>query len=205
MVVGNCLRSAMAILCLSMAACVSTQYTLVEVGAVPVSSLQVTTNDALWNRAPQAATPFLHSGSEMWTREGPLLDRLLILGGIGNGQALLKSNSEDLVFPFFRSTMLPNEILELTEDSLAKLLGSNSLVSASGLRPTQLEGQRAVMFDLEITASDDPARAGRALAFVSGEELYVILYLATQLHYFDKHWAAAEGVMKSVRVAAESS
>ena len=184
---------------LALGACVSTQYAAIPQGDVATRDLQMTTTDTLWNRAPQSMTAHLHSGSEMWTRDGPQLDRVLVLSSIGNGQTLFKSGSKSLVYPEFYSRMLPNEIVELNEASFAKLLGTEVLVTSSNLRPKQLSGQRAAMFDLTVSSADGPTMLGRVASFVHDDRLFEIVYLAAELHYFDKHWAAVLALIESAR------
>ena len=187
-------------ICLGLSGCVSTQFTLVEVGSVQVEGMSVSTQDAGWNKAPQIMTGYLRDDSELWTRDGILLDRLFIIPSVDNGGALFESSSKELVFPTFKGDMLPNEIIELVEASFAKLLGNDTLVESSGLRPYRLDDQRAVMFELTTTSSEQPRRKGRSLAFVKDQSLYLVVFLATDIHYFEKHWAEAEALMQSVKV-----
>jgi hypothetical protein len=104
-------------------------------------------------------------------------------------------------FPAYQQGMLPNEIMELVESSLTTLMGAGTLVEASNLRPQALDGKRGAMFDLRIQATDEPVRTGRALAFVEDLELHLFVFIAPELHYFDKHWEAARAVMLSARAA----
>lgn len=184
--------------------CVSTQFKAVTAGQLALGGLEVETVDPLWNKAPQVLTGHLHKGSELWTRDGLLLDYLLLVPGIDDGKAVFRSRSESLVYPPFRKDMLPNEIVELTESSLVKLNGAGVVVTSSGLRPYRLGEHRAVMFDLELTSGEEPRRLGRAVAFVKDEQLYLMLYVATKVHYFEKHWQQALATMQSARVAVES-
>ncbi|MEM7080700.1 MAG: hypothetical protein AAF513_18935 [Pseudomonadota bacterium] len=188
----------------ALSGCVSTQFAAVSAGPVVMGNLNVNATDGMWNKAPDVMTGHLHKGSELWTRDGTLLDQLLVLPGISNGGTLFKSNNKALVYPEYKNNMLPNEIVELTEASLAKLMGTNILVESGGLRPHRLGEQRAVMFDLTLTGAEAPRRQGRALAFVNNEQLYVMIYVATQIHYFDKHWDAALRLMESARVSGQA-
>lgn len=183
--------------------CVSTQFKAVTAGQLTLGDLEVETVDPLWNKSPGILTAYLHDDSELWTRDGLLLDYLLLVPGVDDGEAVFHSRSDSLVFPLFSKDMLPNEIVELTESSLVKLNGDSVVVTSSGLRPYRLGEQRAVMFDLELTSADEPRRFGRAVAFVKNEQLYLMLYVATELYYFDKHWGKALATMDSARVAVQ--
>ena len=182
--------------------CVSTQFAAVVPGEVAVENLTVTASDGAWNKAPDTMTGSLVDGSEMWTRDGLLLDRLILIPGVANGGTLFESASEALVYPEYKSGMLPNEIVELTQSSLAKLTGNEAVVETSGLRPHRLGEQRAIMFDMTVTTSEGPRLQGRALAFINNDELYLITYIATAIFYFDKHWDEALAIMESANVSA---
>lgn len=186
---------------LGLAGCVSNQFKAVAPGAVQVGDLTVQAADAGWNKAPQTMTWHLHKGSQLWTRDGLLLDYMVLIPGVSDGGTLFKSRSKSLVYPAYQAGMLPNEIVELTESSLAKLNGTNVAVSSSNLRPYRLGELRAVMFDLTLIGSEGPARRGRALAFVQDQALYLMLYVGTRLHYFDKHWDSAVTTMNTARLS----
>ncbi len=189
------------VLCLiAVQGCVSTQYSQVALGEVSLTPLVVTTTDSSWNRAPRALSGFLPKGGQMWTRDGLLLDRLIILPGINNGGTLFKSNDDSIVYPDYRSGMLPNEIAELTIGSLTVFFGQQALVESSRLRPTRIGQQSAAMFDFRVNSSDGPTLQGRALAFVVEGQLQLIMYMATEIHYFERNWAAAESLFDSVRM-----
>lgn len=181
--------------------CVINQFMQVAAGPVVLQNLTVGNADDQWNRAPQMLTGYLHKGSELWTRDGIPLDRLIIFPGIENGGTLFKSLSKDLVYPAYQAGMLPNEITELTQSTLVKFYGGDTLVNTAGLRPHALAAHRAVMFDLDISSAENPRIKGRALAFVEAEQLYLMLFMAAEIHYFDEHWEQALRVMESAKVA----
>ncbi len=184
----------------ALSGCVSTQYAQVVQGPVVFEGMSLTATDALWNRAPGVFTGFLHPGSEMWTRDGLLLDRLLLINAIGNSQALFKSNDPDNPFPLYRNGMLPNEIAELTVASLTKLFGGGALIESGKLRPQRVGQQRRAMFDLTVVSSEGANLSGRALTFIANDQLYLLVYLAAEIHYFDKHWPQVESLFESIQV-----
>ena len=185
--------------------CVSNQFMQVASGPVVLKDLTVGNNDNQWNRAPQILTGYLYKGSELWTRDGIPLDRLIIIPGVENGGTLFRSASKDLVYPAYQSGMLPNEITELTQSTLVKFYGGDTLVETAGLRPHALAAHRAVMFDLDISSAENPRIKGRALAFVEAEQLYLMLFMATEIHYFDEHWDQAMRIMESAKVIPQES
>lgn len=177
--------------------CVSTSYTLVEPGARAFGELQVNSTGG-WNQAPPMHTPSMQKGAALWTHDGPLLDQLIIIPGVADGEPLMKSSNKSAALPLFKKDMLPNEIEELTESTFVKYFGEgNAAVSTKNLRPQRFGENRGVMFDVDVTVSDNPDYRGTAGAFVANEKLYMLFFLGAVPHYYDKHSAAATSVIQS--------
>ncbi len=178
--------------------CMSNQFSIIQPGHHAFGSFTVQAADAGWNRAPQQLTPHLYGGSQLWTRDGPLLDSLTLLPGIPDGGYLFVSPSKSNIYPVYRAGMLPNEIAELLESSLVRLNGPEVVVSSCGLRPHRVAGMQGLLVDLQLSGNDEPSRRGRAMAFVQDGELYALIYLAAWPHYAEKHLEASIAVMNSV-------
>jgi len=193
-------RFLLIVVVLPLGGCV-TAYTLVTPGVLLVGSLQMSPDDA-WNLAPAAHSPSLRKGTQVWTKDGPLLDRIMIIPGVPDGQPLLKDKTGTAALPVFRANMLPNEIEELTESSLVKIFGEGSAaVTTLNLRPHRFGSDRGVLFDLEIAVSDSPAYKGLVGAFVSNGLLYLMMYIGAEPYYYEKHLAAATALISGARIA----
>lgn len=183
----------------TLAGCV-TGYTLVTPGINSAEDLQVNAGGG-WNLAPALASPGAPKGSQTWTQDGLLLNRLVIIPAIEDGETVLISQAEDAALPVFRKDMLPNEIEELMESSLVKLWGEgNVTVGTANLRPQTYGDDRGLMFDIDVKLTDSPDYRGTVGAFVADEKLYTIWYIAAIPHYHDKHSASAESIITSARV-----
>ena len=90
----------------------ATGYTKVEPGIVAYADFQVETSQA-WNLAPRVAVPSSRKESRVWTQDGLLLDRLMIIPGVGEGETIFKLASKEQALPVFNAKMLPNEIEQL--------------------------------------------------------------------------------------------
>jgi len=177
--------------------CVATSYTLVEPGAITLEGLQVSATSG-WNQAPPMYTPSMRKGAALWTHDGPLLDQLIIIPGVADGEPLIKSSSDSAALPLFKKDMLPNEIEELAESTFVKYFGEgNAVVTTKNLRPQRFGDKRGVMFDVDATVSDNPDYQGTAGAFIANEKLYMLFFLGAVPHYFDKHVDAAVSVIQS--------
>jgi hypothetical protein len=179
-------------------ACVA--FSLVEPGTRTIGELQVDASVA-WNQAPAAMNPAARPGTKVWTRDGLLLDRIVIIPGVPDGEPIFKPASKSQALPSFKADMLPNEIEELTESSIVKLFGEGqAAVTTTALRPQRFGEDRGIMFDVEAAVSDGPDYRGFVGAFINAERLYMLIYLAAEPFYFDKHREDAESIIKSARI-----
>jgi len=191
---------AVTVVALSLAGCVNLNYKLQGAGPVAVGALQVDA-DSSWNVAPSAYTPFARKGAQVWTRDGLLLDRLIIIPGVADGEPIFVEKDKAVALPRFKADMLPDELVQLTESSMVKLLGEGgTVVQSSNLRPVKFGEQRGLMFDLVATPKDGPVYRGLGGAFIADRKLNLLLFMAAEPYYFDKHKAAAGSVIGSARL-----
>jgi hypothetical protein len=164
---------------------------------VQVGAIEVTPNEA-WNLLPAALAPFARPQSQVWTRDGVLLDRLMIIPGVAEGEAIFKEPDKTVALPHFKRDMLPDEIVQLTESSIVKLLGEgDTVVKTSNLKPGRFGEHRGLTFDLSATLTEGPAYKGIAAAFIEDDHLNMVLFVAAEPYYFDRNRAAAEAVIAS--------
>ena len=186
-----------------LAGCV-TGYTLVQPGVQSFGDMRVTVDDN-WNLAPARFTPASRKQSRTWTQDGLLLDRVLIIPAVADGETLFVSQSKSAALPVFHADMLPNEIEELVESSIVKLYGEGqSAVSTSNLRPQGFGEHGGFMFDIEAAITESPDYRGSVGAFVVNEKLYMVVFLAAEPHYFNKHAARADAIIKSATLSVKT-
>jgi hypothetical protein len=151
--------------------------------------------------APKEVTPAARPESKVWTQDGILLDRIMIIPGVPSGDSLFKAASSDQALPVFKADMLPNEIEGLTESSLVKQFGEGEVaVETTNLRPHRYGDNNGILFDLGVVVSDGPNYSGVAGAFVVAERLYLIFYLGAEPYYYKKHLDEALVIIKGARV-----
>ncbi len=182
----------------------ATGFTEVLPGVNTLGSLRVTA-DANCNKAPSTARPSARSSSRTWTQDGLLLDRIMIIPGVKDGESIFSSRNKSAALPVFRADMLPNEIEELVESSIVKLYGEGqSAVSTSGLRPQGFGSDGGFMFDIEAAVTESPDYRGLVGAFIIDDTLYLIMFLAADPHYYDKHLASADAIIKSATLSTKT-
>jgi hypothetical protein len=179
----------------------ATGYALVTPGTVVVDDLQLDAAGA-WNRAPSQATPSARRGTEVWTRDGLLLNRFMIIPGVPDGEPIFRDREGRAALPAFSADMLPNELEELLRSSVTKLYGEGaSSVRTENLRPQRFGDNRGILLDLEIALGAGPDYRGLAGSFIAESELYVLLYVAAVPFYYEKALPEAESMVTSARLA----
>ncbi len=181
-------------------ACAPVGYRAVLSGVNSLGALQVNA-DTGWNLAPVHATPNARSDSQTWTKDGLLLDRLVLIPAVSDGEPIFQSRDASDALPPFRANMLPNEIEELTESTIVKMFGEgNAVVSTEKLRPWGFAEHRGVMFDLAVTVTESPDYRGMVGAFIVEDKLYMIIFVAATPHYYDKHIANVQALIQGAAI-----
>ena len=193
------IRHAIVALAALLAGCVA-GYTAIPAGPAQVEAIQLTVGSP-WNQLPAAQTPFARKGAQAWTRDGVLLDRLLIIPAVPDKEPIFKERDKAAALPRFRADMLPNELVQLTESSLVKLLGEGgTIIKTANLRPTRFGERPGILFDISGTPAEGPTYKGLAGAFIADQKLYVLIFLGADPYYYDKHLGEAQAVIASARL-----
>lgn len=180
-------------------------FTAVGPGELEYSGLKLTTGSA-WNQAPKELSRLARADSKSWTKNGTLLDRIIVIPAVPDGEPIFKQISESQALPKFEANMLPNEIEELTESSIVKLFGEGGAAVETGqLRPHRFGDDRGILFDLEVKVSDGPDYKGVVGAMVVENFLYLIVFLGAEPYYYEKLVDEALEIIKSARVAAATA
>ena len=161
----------------------------VDVGGAYTVDPQIT-----WSEFPGSATA---SNGLSWTVDGLFLQRLDLFGGITDGQALLEpASAEEEQLPTFRADMRESDVQGLVIDSLAQFGYLD--IEAANLRPAEIGGRRGFRFDLVMATPDGLEMKGLAAGAIVNDELNLVLYVGTRLHYFAARQSAVEGIIKSI-------
>ena len=60
------------------------------------------------------------------------------------------------------------------------------------------------MFDIEAAITESPDYRGSVGAFVVDEKLYMVVFLAAEPHYFNKHAERADAIIKSATLSVKT-
>lgn len=128
--------------------------------------------------------------------DGPLLNRLYVTDGLESGDAIVRSPRRETRTPVYADAMSVTEQVEFVGESVTAL--GYERVATSGVRPVELNGQRAVRFDIEAATGEGLDIRGIGQAAKRDGKLYVAIYLAPAEHYFEAARPSAENAMGGV-------
>lgn len=156
-----------------------------------------------WNRAPLGN---VEGKIEIWTLDGPALNRLVFFEGVGDGEALFKPHPglfssakqyEDP--PVFRSNMNPFEVQELLQATVARNF-QTTIVECRNFKPVQFAGGPGFRFDTKFTGRDEVDRRGLFVATVRGGRLYGLWFFGAGSHYFDRYLSEFKQLADSAKI-----
>lgn len=177
--------------------CAAKPYTLAPEGETSVGRLKIDLVSG-WNRGqadPRALFP-----TAVWTCDGPLLDRLVVYGGVDDNEPFV-NDRKGVKRPRFRSGMSSEEWVNVVVATLAALFGDEPAeVTTGNLRPHNFGSNAGILFDVAIAPADVAYYKGTIGGFVVDGKLYLVMYLGADPYYYAKHRAAAEQMIASARL-----
>jgi hypothetical protein len=138
---------------------------------------------------------------EVWTQDGTAIDGLTLIGGVRDGQPILRAPDTDAEkLPPFRAAMTPNEVMELFESALSRQ--AKTTVSAGrNLRPAKIGGVDGFRFEMSFTPRDDVDRELVATGAIKDGKLYLIALQGDRLYHFPRYLPEYEKIVASARIA----
>lgn len=172
-------------------------YTLQPAGTLAAGRLGVRL-DAGWNRVKGQS--YMPTSGTVLSRDGFQLDRLLLVPGVPVGKPIFQLGGGVELRPV-RANLRPDEIADLVEDSVHKLLGEGrSTLVVIRLDAATLGGHPAVRVEFEGGIQDATDYAGMACAALHDGRLYAIIHLAATPYYVDRHRDRIEALLASARI-----
>ena len=142
-----------------------------------------------WNRN-------MTSLRENWTIDGYALQALRFYA-VPDGAMLSGRVDPEGKAPAFHKAMLPNEIQEFFVETVAGAGWAH--VKPSGLKPAKFGSLPGFRFSFTMVEEDGLEYEGMVKGVVKDDELHLILYSGTKLHYFPTHKKTVEKIFASIR------
>jgi len=179
--------------CLSlMSAC--TPYTLVKSEQTDINGLSVVPAGS-WSELSSLVSV---EDIPTWTADGTLLNSIMFFGSIADGQKLIEG-SDQTNFPQFRKDMLPNEVVEIVESTVTQLY-SATILDKGTLKPYKVNNEPGFQFSFKFAGQDEVPRGLLATGVIKNDMLYIVLYQAANLHFYDKDLANVQRMMAGMSI-----
>lgn len=149
---------------------------------VAKSAMSVSPADP-WNRNTKRPS----TKGESWTLDGESLNQVSFFAGLDDGETIYKDKEKkEKPLPKFKSSMLPTDVVTLFEAS-NRLRMDTSLFSVDKVEPAKLGKHDGVRFEYHYALQGDQLnRKGEGIAAVVGGKLYLVNFVAPEIHYFDR-------------------
>ena len=148
-----------------------------------------------WNRWSRRES----KRGETWTKDGFQLNRLDFAGEIAVGDPIYKERKKkEKPLPKFRADMLPTDIAEMYESTFRIMHGVTEF-NVRSLEPTKLGSADGVRLQFDYALPNDAlVRVGEARLAVHDGELYMVSFIAPELHYFDASIGEVRTIMDGI-------
>ncbi|MBT3929301.1 MAG: hypothetical protein HOF34_01155 [Rhodospirillaceae bacterium] len=139
---------------------------------------------------------------QIWTIEGPILQRMQVFNGIEDGKPLVEALSadQDKKPPVFEASMTPIEIRDLFVATIARV--SQLTLETGELRPEAVADEAGFRFEYNYTDKNGVDKRGFVLATTRNDRLYLFDYAAVALYYYERYINDAEQLVKSLSASA---
>ena len=136
-----------------------------------------------WKRLP--ASMKQTRWEEVWTWNGPQLDRIALIGGLPDGKDIVfrESNSEQQV-PAFRADMTALDLMSMVEVSYR--VNGVTVFDFESVEPLDFLGGPGVRLRYNYTSGIGIAKRGSCVMRVVDRKLYAMKLESVAGHYFDK-------------------
>ena len=136
---------------------------------------------------------------KLLTVDGQQLNQQQMFGSIEDGEALLiTAKKAEITPPTYRSDMSEMEVIEFVTDTLAKSGMQN--ISVEGMRPAPFGSLDGIRFDIKGSSNVGLNLSGTVAFAKEGGKLHLITFLAPSQHYFGRHKAEVESIMRSIKL-----
>ena len=160
-----------------------------KVGGSPSVTLDRPWNDvsALWVGRPRKM--------RLLSLDGLLLNRLYLSEGLVQDDDMVRPARREATTPIYSQDMSVTEQVEFVANSVTAL--NYERVETSAVRPVEVNGQRAVRFEINARTKEGLDIKGLGQVLKQADKLYVAIYLAPAEHYYQASLSSAEAAMSS--------
>jgi hypothetical protein len=184
----------------TLVACASSSYRKVIPGIQTFGQLQINVGEG-WTIAPSSDTPEDRNTTRTYTRNGLTMERLIMIPGVNDGEAVLVKEDAAAGAPVFRSDLTPDDLEGLIASSLSNVFSSdNATVDTNNRRPYGFGANSGVTFDVSISTAGGSNYRGVAGTLIADDRLYVAMYLAAYPEIYNENIELGRDAVESMTI-----
>lgn len=177
--------------------CASSEAIMVADGNRIAGSHMTVKPGSTWHKLPASANET--SREEVWTWNGPQVDRLTLLPGLPDGKAMVSQESTaDQQVPVFRADMTAQDLASMIEVSYR--VNGVTVFDFEAIEPVEFLGGAGVRLRYEYASGIGIAKRGRCVMRVVGRRLYV-MKLESVANHFDAVAPEFDQLVASARLS----
>jgi hypothetical protein len=150
-----------------------------------------------WNTVPETSST-LSSSSRTWTYDGVAHDRLILIPGVNNTDAIITGGDSEQALPVLQPDSQQDELTELAEFVISTVYGGNATVVAETPKMQRFGGQSGIVLDFHSTDAQSSEHRGIVGAFNYEAQLYVIMFIANNEQSIVNHREKVETILENV-------
>ena len=138
-------------------------------------------------------------GLVSWSQYGPLLEQIRFIKPLSEGEKipLIYPADNESKVPFYRSSMTPEEVVELYRSSVA--LGGSLVTAVSELDPIKLGSEQGYKFEVNMSSAQGKDYRAKVFFTTKDDKLYLIEFGAHATHYYESRQAFLQNVITSIK------
>ncbi len=166
-------------------------------GPVEIGNAYTVTLEREWNLIRDSYDGRRTRGDRL-TQDGPALNIIYLVGGLKDGQYILKPARKEFPTPIFRSDMSELERIEFVTDTLAAY--GYEQVETLNVRPETFGNAEGVTMSLSAVTTNGLRLKGDVLMTSQGETLNYMVFIAPEAHYYDAYASEVLKIFSSARL-----
>jgi hypothetical protein len=139
-----------------------------------------------------------YGAAHTWTVHGPALEAISVVSGLADGKSIARPLNHREKMPVFRSSMAASEVAEMMIETLLRMgYGRAELL---GIRPETFAGRPGFRFELALADQRGLEKSGFGAGAIVDGKLYMIVYRAATLHFFDHYKPSVEKLIATAQI-----
>jgi hypothetical protein len=186
------MNRAVVLLAVAVLAAACAKFSLVGPGRVEMDDAYTVDSRVAWNKTSDGK-------AQIWTVDGPQLQRLTFVNGLDDGDPLFEIKGDKAEnMPRYDAAMTPLEVRELIEAGL-RVSGANQL-ETHNFRPETFGSIPGYRFEFSFALESGLENEGTVIGAKMDGKLYLILYTGTRFYYYGKQKDDVERLIDSIRI-----